>query len=145
MIPCNPLHPSSVLLVVLALTPGPPAQAESHRITTEVSGARVSMEIPLTAYARNPATMVVRVEPTGDGAAPRRLRTRLGMPDHGHWVGDEQSHPEGEATIRHDGALPMDGRYRLRIWLDYPDGAVIRTGADFELSGEQVSVPVAAP
>jgi hypothetical protein len=120
------------------------AQAEQHALVTRVDGASVRMAIPMDGGVGSKPPLGIQVTPDASGTPPSKIRARLGMPDHGHWITEESSSPMKD-TIVHQGDLPMAGLYRLRVWLDYPDGRVVRTGADFLVDDLKTHVPTPAP
>ena len=132
------------LLAVAAAVPAT-ALAESHELVTRVDGARVQMQIPADARIGSTSQMAIRVIPEPGVQTPRQVRTRLGMPHHGHWISDEAATTDVAEPVVHTSELPMGGVYRLRVWLDYPDGRTVRTGADFKVDDSRTHAPTPAP
>ena len=77
-------------------------------------------------------------------AAPNMLRARLGMPDHGHWITEEKSYVVvPEQSYLFPAAVPMFGKYRFRIWMQFGDGHEEKTGIDILLlEGQPMSAQV---
>jgi hypothetical protein len=66
------------------------------------------------------------------------------MPIMGHWVTGEETHAfQPELTfdfkdhLEMDSVLPMNGWYRLRVWLDYADGREAKTAVDFRVMADE--------
>ena len=86
----------------------------------------------------------VSITPASGKPAPVRVRARLGMPMMGHWVTGEESHdfqPElafdFKEHLEMGSAIPMNGLYRLRVWLDYADGQEAKTAIDFRVMTDE--------
>ncbi|HEY5701091.1 MAG TPA: hypothetical protein VIT83_03280 [Gammaproteobacteria bacterium] len=115
-------------------------------ITSSTADARVLVEFPsasLSVGERKPFT--VKVAPTAGQIPPSRVRGRFGMPDHGHWVGDEQGSPYSDQAMTFEGEFPMPGVYRFRIWLDYADGRETKTAVDFTVEQDKPLDPKVVP
>ena len=81
--------------------------------------------------------------PAAGQPTPSTIRGRFGMPDHGHWVTEEEAHDaQSPAPLAFTGEFPMHGRYRFRIWIDYPDGRTVKTAIDLWLEPERAIEPV---
>jgi hypothetical protein len=138
----------SLLALALAASAGslPAAShAETHELFTRVDGARVQMQIPASPHVGGTTDLEIRVIPEPGATPPAQVRTRLGMPDHGHWITEEAVSRDVANPVHHRADLPMGGVYRLRVWLDYPDGRVLRTGADFDVDHGRTGAPRPAP
>jgi len=121
-------------------------RADQHELVTRVDGASVRMAIPKDAAVGSRPSLGVQVTPTaGADVSPSQVRMRLGMPEHGHWITEEATSPMSDAELVHPAQLPMNGLYRFRVWLDYPDGRVVRTGADFQVDDLKTHAPTPAP
>jgi hypothetical protein len=116
-----------------------------YHLDTRVGQTSVAMFVPEGVHVGLTAPLRVRVAPDEDAETPRVVRVRVGMPEHGHWVSEEAFGRANGESIRHDTDLPMPGLYRLRVWLDYPDGTTLRTGADFYVGAESARAPRLAP
>jgi hypothetical protein len=123
-----------------------PATAEAGARSKEppVVEARVDDVVVQTAFASRGLevgqTTSFAVSVSSEGAElPTAVRARLGMPDHGHWITEEQrQEPVAEdVPMEVAGALPMPGLYRLRIWLEYPDRES-KTAVDFTIPDKRV-------
>ena len=78
------------------------------------------------------------------GPRPVAVSTRLGMPDHGHWITGEVRHAAGDDPVSSAGEFPMSGRYRLRIWVDLDDGSRVTTAVDFHVPASRLEPVVFA-
>lgn len=109
-----------------------------HTLTAELAEAEVTVTLPGTIGVGDTVPLEVFVKPMAGQPEPNAVRARFGMPDHGHWVTEEVGHPfTGQNALSFSGAFPMSGRYRFRIWLDYPDGHNAKTAVDFSVSSEK--------
>ena len=116
-------------------------------IESSVDGAAVLVDVPAESIAVGAkARFGVTVTPAAGQPTPSTIRGRFGMPDHGHWVTEEEAHDaQSPAPLAFTGEFPMHGRYRFRIWIDYPDGRTVKTAIDLWLEPERAIEPVVVP
>lgn len=126
-----------------------------YSLTTKVDGMEVTISLPEGVQTGESQAVSIKVNPAPDKPHPQTVRARVGMPAHGHWIADEGSHPfdanamqfvadkcEGKQKTNgimclpkwFDVLFPMEGKYRLRVWVDYPDGGTETSAVDFELA-----------
>ena len=118
------------------------AFAEQHVVAAKLAQATVTMSVPKSMSVGDAGTLHLRVAPVPGAMMPVRVRARLGMPNHGHWVSEEANYPFSTDELQFDAEIPMHGRYRFRVWLDFDGGDTVRTGVDFDLNANDVSMPV---
>lgn len=112
--------------------------AGGHTLTAELAEAELIVTLPGTIGVGDTVSLEVSVKPAAGQPEPKAIRARLGMPNHGHWVTEEATHPFTAQDVRSfTGAFPMSGVYRFRIWLDYADGRDAKTAVDFTVSPEK--------
>ena len=115
-------------------------------LTSEITQASVKVTFPAANLeVGDKAPFIVGVSPAAGQKQPARIRARFGMPDHGHWTSDEQTHEFNGDDLSFEGEFPMPGVYRLRIWLNYADGTEKKTAVDFTVVPEQSLDPKVVP
>jgi hypothetical protein len=118
---------------------GPVLTYENPQTTVKVAFPAAKIEVD------DKATFTVVVAPRSGETKPAKVRGRFGMPDHGHWTSDEQAHEFNGEDLRFNGEFPMPGVYRLRIWLNYPDGTEKKTAVDFTVAPGESLDPKVVP
>lgn len=118
------------------------ARAEDQSIHAKLPQATVTMNIPAAIQVGEKHELTVAVDPRDGQPSPTTVRARLGMPGHGHWITEESSHAYGSGTLSFPGEFPMPGKYRFRVWLDFPDGGQSRTAVDFQVAPGHNMAPV---
>lgn len=136
----------------------PPALAgASVDITTEA--AAITLSIPNDTQPGESGPVGVFVRPNEGAQPPTAIRLRVGMPAHGHWIAEEGAQPFAPGRLEFSAAkcaappqsssgimclpkwfdtlFPMDGRYRIRVWLDYPNGHTVTSAVDFDLADDK--------
>ena len=88
--------------------------------------------------------LTVRVQTEQGEPGPTALRVRLGMPDMGHWISEEERQELSAEGNSFRVPLPMGGLYRFRIWLEGTGETELKTAVDFDLDGKRLK-PVVAP
>ncbi|MDH3715030.1 MAG: hypothetical protein OET44_14450 [Gammaproteobacteria bacterium] len=122
-----------------------PATAGGPELSAQLPDAAVKIALPADKIdSGTNVPFKVSVSPASGKPAPLRIRARLGMPFMGHWVtGEEIQAFQPEVTfdfknhLEMDSALPMNGWYRLRVWLDYADGHEAKTAVDFRVMTDE--------
>ncbi|MBI2570598.1 MAG: TlpA family protein disulfide reductase [Candidatus Schekmanbacteria bacterium] len=138
-------HTMLPILLLLMVVPSMPfAAADMPSLAANLGGVELAMRF---APERVAVGQVVEVSldltTRGANPAPLAIRTRFGMPEHGHWLDEAQRKLFHGAAITFDSRLPMPGLYRLRIWLEFEDGEE-NLGVDFAVPGELQPYRVAA-
>jgi hypothetical protein len=131
----------SLIAAAVALAICTPAIAGGPELSAHLPQAVVKIALPADKIdAGTNVPFKVSVAPGSGNPVPVRIRARLGMPFMGHWVTGEEIHAfQPELTfdfknhLEMDNALPMNGWYRLRVWLDYADGREAKTAVDFRV------------
>ncbi|MDH3281994.1 MAG: hypothetical protein OEQ18_12830 [Gammaproteobacteria bacterium] len=135
-----------------------PALAD-HSVGIETEGAAITVSIPDDTKPGDLGPVRVVVEPVAGAQAPKTIRARVGMPGHGHWIGEEGALAFSAGTIEFaagkcgdppvpsagvmclpewfDALFPMEGQYRIRVWLDYADGRTATSAVDFDLESRK--------
>ena len=119
-----------------------------HQVTAELEQASITFKVPDAITEGTTHPLVVSIQPTANQPAPDKIRARIGMPGHGHWISQEGFHAFAAEDITFvgerctdgkdavvsdqpgimcidpwfDTLYPMSGRYRIRVWLNYADG-----------------------
>ena len=125
------------------------ARAHSHTdhpYTATLDKAYVSISMSdENPRAGDEGEFTVPVLPREDAVLPVRVRARLGMPMMFHWTTEESGQTfHTQQALTFPAAFPMYGKYRFRVWIDYPDGHTDKTALDFMLDGESAPEPVIA-
>ncbi len=106
----------------------------------------IAFELDDSIEVGRPSELGVRVTTTPGQPIPSTVRGRIGMPQMGHWVTEEQPHPWSQAGIyRFPVSFPHPGIYRLRVWLDYPDGRDVKAALDVRVIPGQPLAPEVVP
>ncbi|MDH3639323.1 MAG: hypothetical protein OES09_12800 [Gammaproteobacteria bacterium] len=138
------------------------ANAENS-LSIKTNAAVITVSMPVGIKIGEPGPVEVMVQPTEGATAPKTVRARVGMPRHGHWIGEEGSHAFTPASLEFvadkcsepatpvsgvmclpewfDSLFPMEGQYRIRVWLDYADGHTVTSAVDLDLeSGKPIEL-----
>lgn len=145
------------LLGLLAYSEG---AAADRSVTARLEAVAVTFILPDRIRMGDTPPIRISLEPAAGEPLPDAVRARVGMPDMGHWIGEQGTYRlDGAARAEFsaaacqggdadpgvrglmclsdfDSLFPMRGRYRLRVWLDYADGREIRTAIDFDVGRE---------
>lgn len=135
-----PMSASFIRVIVASLALaliGPAFAGDGPELDADLQTAKITIALPTDRIAvEDTLPLTIVVSPHAGHPAPMTIRARLGMPDHGHWVTEEQSYPFQDNTeLEFQGEFPMHGLYRFRVWLDYADGEV-KTAVDFTVGSE---------
>ena len=113
--------------------------------TANLPQAQVTFLLPPALAVGDTPGLEVLVTPAQGQPPPARVRGRIGMPDMGHWITEEAGVDFSSDGHRFSGEFPHPGLYRFRIWLDYDDGATIKTAIDFTVATGHELLPQVVP
>ncbi len=131
------------------------ARAE-HAVDLSVEGGLINVSLP--SHVKVGVSVPVRVAVRSESQDPVAVRARVGMPAHGHWIGAEGRRDFAPTDLEFVGEkcgsppvsagvmclpdwfdvlFPMEGHYRIRVWLDYDDGRTSTAAADVVLEPDR--------